>query len=131
MSFSENLINIFNEVAKQVGVVINWSDENVLPYIKDLCDRIVNFEMMVTSLLLALFIIGLIMGIANLIIGVIKRKKYYTTDYRSDSYVGHFILGISSTICSSIFIIVNTITLFKCLTIKEVIIIDFITKYIN
>lgn len=131
MSFSENLINIFNDLGKKMGVVIDWSDKNVMPYLNDLTNRIVDYKMLIVSMLLVIGVIILIVALTNIVIGFKKRKKYYTTDYSSDTYIAHFFCGAIGMLVSGAMIICNLIELFKCLTVRELVIIDFITKYIK
>ena len=44
MDFSEQLIAVFDALAEKFGVVIDWGSANVVPYITDLANRIVQYE---------------------------------------------------------------------------------------
>ena len=44
MKFSEEFINIFNFLGEKLGIVIDWSNENVIPYIETLCGKILSWN---------------------------------------------------------------------------------------
>ncbi len=69
---SEEIIKVLDALAEKFGLVIDWTAVNVIPYIKELCIKCVNYEI-ATSTIWMLFGIGfLIMG------GILfKKKKYY------------------------------------------------------
>lgn len=43
MDFSTQAIQIINAVCEKFGVVVDWSQQNVLPYLQDLCTRVVHY----------------------------------------------------------------------------------------
>ena len=57
MSFSSELIKVLDDLGRRFGIVIDWSNENIMPYLKDLVSRFINWEI-VTS------IIWLILGVS-------------------------------------------------------------------
>lgn len=44
MEFSQNLIAIIDDLCQKVGIVLDWSSENILPYLKTLVERFIKFE---------------------------------------------------------------------------------------
>lgn len=46
MTFSDNFITIMDELGKRLGIAIDWTSANVLPYLQDLATRLVKFEIM-------------------------------------------------------------------------------------
>ena len=67
MSFSENFINIMDAIGKQLGIAIDWTSQNVVPYIEQLSQRIINYEMCMHGFYLAISVAIIITGkkIAN------------------------------------------------------------------
>lgn len=63
MSFSSEIITILDELAKRFGIVIDWTAENVLPYITDLGGRFVSYTLVMTIISLSIKIIILLTGI--------------------------------------------------------------------
>lgn len=44
ISISDQIIAVINDLCQKFGIVIDWTAENVFPYIKDLCARYIQFE---------------------------------------------------------------------------------------
>lgn len=44
MSFSQEIINVLDYLGKQFGIAIDWTSENVMPYLQDLCARYISYE---------------------------------------------------------------------------------------
>ena len=59
MSFSNEIITILNDLGKRFGIAIDWTKENVMPYIEELCQRIIKFETISYIYLLILCILGI------------------------------------------------------------------------
>jgi hypothetical protein len=39
MEFSEQIIQVIDKIAEKIGIAIDWSQENILPYMQDLLRR--------------------------------------------------------------------------------------------
>lgn len=76
MSFSSEIITLIDELAARFGIVIDWTAENIMPYLIDLGTRFVTFMtwrsvlgivLMVSMLLFSIFILrkGIKMSIAG------------------------------------------------------------------
>ena len=50
MTFSEQLIHLIDEFAKRIGVVIDWTNDNVMPYLSDLITRYGQFHLTTNSI---------------------------------------------------------------------------------
>lgn len=61
MTMSEEIIKILDELCKRFGLAIDWTNENVIPYITVLFDKLVNYEI-VASIVYIIFSIFLIVG---------------------------------------------------------------------
>lgn len=44
MTFSNEIIAVLEYLCTKLGVTIDWTAENVTPYLQDLCTKIVNYE---------------------------------------------------------------------------------------
>lgn len=93
MTISSEITNILNDLGSRFGVVIDWSSQNVVPYVQDLVSRIAKLEM-VNSVGAICF------GIISLVITVLLIRfifKHYE-DLNFDVYFGakevFLILGI-------------------------------------
>ncbi len=73
---SEEIIKVLDDLGQRFGVVIDWTAENVLPYIEDLLKRIVYYEIATVSIEL---IITIIAGTLALIFAIKFGIKIYKT----------------------------------------------------
>lgn len=60
MTFSEQLIHLIDEFAKRIGIVIDWTNDNIMPYLCDLITRYGQFHLAINSIM---FIICLLVAI--------------------------------------------------------------------
>jgi hypothetical protein len=44
MNVSEQIINVLDNLCQKFGIAIDWSAQNVLPYLQELCGRFINYE---------------------------------------------------------------------------------------
>ena len=44
MTFSEELIKVLEYLGGKVGIAIDWTSANMLPYLQELCEKIVEYE---------------------------------------------------------------------------------------
>ena len=49
MSISDQIIAVINDLCQKFGIAIDWTAENVLPYIEDLCARYIQFEIQTSN----------------------------------------------------------------------------------
>ena len=71
MQISDQIIHILDDLCKKFGIVINWADENVIPYLTDFLHRYISYEI-ATSIVWG--IVGVIL-IATGILCFIKLKN--------------------------------------------------------
>lgn len=65
---SEEIIKILNDLGERFGIVIDWTSQNILPYLQDLMSRFIKYD-------IAMNIFGIILGIIFLVIIVIAIRK--------------------------------------------------------
>ena len=124
MSFSENFINIMDAIGKQLGIAIDWTSQNVVPYIEQLSQRIINYEMCMRGFYLAISVAIIITGkkIAN------KAKELYEKEL-DEGYAFLGILGIGIVGMGIICVCANIKDIITALTLPEKTIIEFIMQY--
>ena len=64
MTISSEITNVLNDLGSRFGVVIDWSSQNVVPYVQDLVSRIAKLEMCNS-------IIAIVCGVACLIVTIL------------------------------------------------------------
>ena len=60
MLFNEYLMELIDNFAKGMGVVIDWTSNNVIPYIQDLLNRYVSYQITMCSIGVGLSFLGVI-----------------------------------------------------------------------
>lgn len=61
MTFSNEIITVLEYLCTKLGVTIDWTAENVAPYLQDLCTKIVNYEFWTSVAWIVILIIPIIL----------------------------------------------------------------------
>lgn len=130
MTVSDEIIKVLNAFSKKIGLTIDWTQNNILPYMQKLCDKYITYEM-TTS------IFWIIIGICLLILGIycIKKCKYYwmkeeekkkkgkgDTAEAYDANVTGFVFACAATACilfGVAIIIFHILNIITCVTFPE------------
>lgn len=70
MTFSKEIINVLDYLCGKFGIAIDWTSDNVMPYLEDLCGRYINYEVYTSIAWCAIFaailvVVALIWGIGS------------------------------------------------------------------
>lgn len=79
---SEEIIKVLDELGKRFGVVIDWSNQNIVPYLQELLKRFICYQNITAG-------IWIIISVAIIIGGVIMLKflnKWKKSDDYDSSY---------------------------------------------
>ena len=132
---SDEIIKVIDELGKRFGIVIDWSNENVLPYLQELARRFIIYKtaMGIMTIVISVILI-IIFGI-----GVKKllewRKSEKFSINRYDDYDFIFVLAMTGCImgiCIAAGIIIgNTSGIIKNLIMPELTILEYIKPMIG
>lgn len=132
MSFSSEVITILDELAKRFGIVIDWTAENVMPYVQDLGTRFISYTLVMAIISLSIKIIVLAAGIFTFY----KCGKWIIKNEgkaNENVEIGMAIFTAASIVLTGIALLVliftgwaNIKTIIACNYIPEAIIIDYI-----
>lgn len=120
---SDQIIAVMNDLCQKLGIAIDWSQENVIPYLTELAGKYISYEI-ATSIAWSAILV------AVLLISAIICKIAYKTD-NSDFIFSMTIITVFATI---IFIVTFSTQLFdiiECLTIPEKTIIEYISMLLR
>lgn len=116
---SDEIIKLLDDLGRRFGIAIDWSSENVMPYLKDLMSRYINYEVMTS---IAWIVIGVILLIGGIIFAIVFVKN--------DCECAPFIsLGVA--ICGAVMIGVQVFDIITCYTIPEKVIIEYINSLLS
>ena len=136
MEFSEQVIKVLDAVCDKFGIAIDWTNNNVMPYIEQLGNKIVAYDICMSIMWLVVGCIPL--TIAFLIKKFLDKKKLEAEDKPNDYYFTdgslneaedwYFIVGILLVVAIVIGI-ANIQGIIQDIIFPEKTIIEFITPY--
>lgn len=132
MTVSKQIIEVFDNLADKFGQVIDWTGQNVMPAIEQICERYIKYEIG-TSIVWA--VIGLICIIAG-IICLRTCKKSAIAQEEEEGYleegpwIGWLIGGIVGIVVGIPMIVTQVLEIIRCITFPEYQIYEFV-KYIT
>lgn len=133
MSVSNEIIKVFDALAEKLGMVIDWSSENIIPYLEQLCDKYINYEI-ATSVVWIVFGVFLISSckwgikIAQSCEAKSKEDEWSEWDMADICVRVGTIIAVVSGITVVITQLFDIVT---CLTFPEKIILDEVKSVIN
>ena len=125
MTVSSEIIEVLDYLGEKFGIAIDWTSNNVLPYLQTLVDKFIKWEIS-TSILwiaIAVFVIAMIISLMNL--KGIREFNKEICDGMLWIPAGILILGFFIVICVQIFDIV------ECNVFPEKVLYDFIKIMLN
>lgn len=90
MTISAQIIEVLDDLCRKFGLAIDWSQENIVPYLQELAGKYISWEIAMSW---AWLVAGVVILIAGIVMIVIERK----IDLASFGYFFGFI-----TICAFI-----------------------------
>lgn len=131
---SEEIIKILDDLGRRFGIAIDWSSQNVMPYLQDLMSRYINYEVM-TSVVWIVVALIVIIGCS---IGIPATNKYANEVLENDPYsewdVGKWLMILIFIItigCFIICIICQVLDIVTCYTIPEKIIFEYLNSLLS
>ena len=123
MEFSTEVIKIFDDLSKRLGVAIDWSNENIMPYLNDLVDRFIKWEIARSIFGVAISIVLIVVGICGI--------KYVWKNKHKYRYFGDLDEGITWVMIGAVLALVIGVLafLFTCAELIEVIYLPEIAIY--
>ena len=127
MNVSDQIIQVLDNLCEKFGFAIDWTSENILPYLSTLCNKLISYEIWTS---VAWIIIAIIIGITCLII---LTKPNIRDRMSNGVFEGAFaraaiiLLSIFSIAC----IVMNTMDIIKCVTFPEMYIFEYVQRVLN
>jgi len=64
------------ELAKQFGLALDWSNKNIIPYLQDLAQRVITYEFRSSIFWIVIGVIFILIGIIAIVLSVRSDKDY-------------------------------------------------------
>lgn len=122
MSVSDEIIKVIDALAEKVGVAIDWTSQNVIPYLEQLCGKYINYE-------IATSVVWMVLATLFGVIGyVVLHKNKEWGVYRYETIKGDYFLRVILYLIMVgipiVVIVTQTFDIVTCLTFPEKIILE-------
>ena len=127
---SEEFIKVLDHLCDKLGVAIDWSSENILPYAQQVMEKFIVHELWTSVAVTVVWAIALV--ICAIITHIARQKAIEDGwDWKTDSYDIAWVCIIVTIVCGAILICVacyQTFDIIACLTFPEKLIFDLVTN---
>ena len=125
MTVSGEIIKVLDDLCRRFGIAVDWTSENVLPYLQDLCTRYIQYEVFTSIAWCALpLIVFVVSGLLWAISGI-ACKKVGSDTAECVCFISKIVffatMVIGFLICSS-----QAFDIIECYTIPEKVILEYI-----
>ena len=134
MTISEQIIKVLDALCAKFGIAINWTSENVIPYLEILCKKLVTYEIVTSAMWILL--VWVLFGASS--ITMKKAHPWLMKRYEGEYEDGYMFLDIflwATTIILGITMVCVTcdqaIDIIKCLTFPEMYVFEYVSKLIK
>lgn len=123
-TISNQIIEVLNALCDKFGIAINWTGQNVMPYVQELMRKAVNYELW-TSVGWLLICVAFIFVFFKLICWYVKNQNNEDNiiidflDYNEKFIVLFLIFGGILTIIATIGAVIQIMDIITCLTFPE------------
>lgn len=136
MTVSKQIIEVIDALCEKFGVAIDWTAENVLPYLATLCEKLIKYTIFTSSTSLVvnvLVIVGLIIGTIKLVpifAKKIKEQDFLDMGWTMAAAFSGIGAGVIAMFCI-MSIIHNFDLIAKCVIFPEMYIIEYVKTLIG
>lgn len=133
MSISSEIINVIDAIAEKLGVAIDWTAQNVIPYIKQLCEKWCQYEVYTSMAWIAIFLVAIVAFTISTPIFHSRAKK---VQYDGDCVVTwgaviSWVLLIISIVVCIVGIPVQIMDIIECKVFPEKFILEQVTNMLD
>lgn len=137
MAISEQIIQVINALCEKFGIAINWTEENVIPYVEVLCRKLIIYEIatsIVWVVIMALLSVGSIVATKKFAPtfkeGLAENARNYGVGWELGTTFAIIALAVLNT---STVIVVETqiMDIIKCLTFPEMYVFEYISALVK
>ena len=110
---SEEAIKILDTLANEFGLTINWTSENVLLYLQQLCSKYITYAICTN-------IVWILVGVCLILVGkyLAKKANHYWQEYKNDKDSGcDIVTGLFEVLAGCIAVVGSIIIVHQILNI--------------
>ncbi len=128
---SNEIIKILDDLSKRIGVAVDWSGENVMPYLEELMKRFIQWEIVTST-------VWVVIGIVLFICGLYCTKSIWKSrgNYRyfgdlDEGITWRFIISMVATFFGVFILLVQCFDICEAVCIPEKTIYEYIRYLIS
>ena len=119
---SDEIIKLLDDLGQRFGIAIDWSSENVLPYLQDLVRRFTTYE-------IAMSIMWLTIGMIFLLAGIIFSIKIVKSKNRDIH--GAALFSVILALIGVVMVVWQILDMITCYTIPEKLIFEYVNSLLS
>ena len=130
MVFSKEIIDVLDYLCGKFGIAIDWTSENVMPYLESLCGRYIQYEVYTSIVwMVAIPVITILVAIPLSILHK-KAKEVEWCDYYAQTVFAVIFWALFVCMCiASIFVICEQMfDIIECYTIPEKVVFEYVNN---
>ena len=132
MNVSDQIISVINALCEKFGVAIDWTSENIIPYVEQLSQKYITYEIWTSaaaaSALTLLFVVVLVFTIK-----MCKKAEWDEYTWHCEEVIAliGIVLSFALGIASCIVITIECNDIITCLTFPEKQIFEYVQEVIS
>lgn len=130
MTFSKEIIDVLDYLCGKFGIAIDWTSENVMPYLESLCEKFIRYEVLTSIAWMAIIpAITLLVAIALSILHK-KAKAVNWDDCYAETIFAIVFWVLFAIMCLTSIIVVCTqvFDIIECYTVPEKTIFEYVNN---
>lgn len=128
MNIGEEVIQVLDYLADKMGIAIDWTGENVMPYINDIFIRFIKWEKATSVAWIVIFSMLIVASIISIIF-IFKTYKGYICD--DEFKVAALGILFCLILVGLLIIGFQTFDIIECNTLPEKVLYEYISRAIN
>lgn len=122
MQVSDQIIEVLNYLGEKLGVTIDWTSENVLPYVQTLCGKYINWE-------IATSVAWLVIGLILIVLAIISFKGARNPNIDDEGFL--YMVFVILLILGVIVMFAQVFDIIKCIYIPELKIYEYVKSLMS
>ena len=131
MEFSTEIIKILDDLSKRLGVAIDWSNENIMPYLNGLVDRFIKWEIACSIFAIAISIVLIVIGIYGLKCCFERKNKWCLIGELDESITWLWTGTVAVLIAGILVFLCDCADLIQVIYLPEMAIYDYVQSLIS
>ena len=120
---SDEIIKVLDDLSERAGIAIDWTSQNVLPYLQELCDKYISYEIWTSAVYIFICLTSAILMLYGI------SKLHDILNDVDDGFL-FMVFGIV-LIVSLVVMVVQIFDIVTALTFPEKLIYEYISCYAN